>query len=677
MNSQINYHPVGEALQDIAYEYDLVGNITAIHDRSSKCGVADNLPLGEDALDRLFNYDPLYRLVSATGRECRDIPHSRPWLDEPRCGFNAGHAGVPNQDNAPHLTALYREDYAYDPAGNLVMLQHQQAVRSNGGLSWETIETRRFGMGGLTPEQWQEAWPRHLSGDWLDSPGNRLTHLEDRWAGVASPLTVPQTHFFDDNGNLIRENQSRHFEWDYADRLRSFRTQAGDSEPSIHAHYLYDSAGQRVKKLVRKQGGQLAVTVYIDGLFEYQCLVQGGTTHQNNTLHVMDDQSRVATVRVGEPFPDDTAPAVKYHLGDHLGSSNLVINSSGKWINREEYTPYGETSFGSFARKRYRFSGKERDEESGLYYYGARYYSPWLAKWLNCDPAGIADGLNLYQYVRDNSLNTIDPSGRQSSQRNLIPGGVSASGEPQYEYEYKTPPVEKPPILLDEVKIVGVVPHSTEETIANAVKDIMTKYPSKSPAIWATPEVVNLTGKEKKLEPIPSQAQLEIRLMLEKSYPEIFPPKNYYIDVNKYQPILIEQKPINFTGVFVLVGKETKMPVVPLFLGTYGLFGYSHEHGIYGGFIKEHGLSLGLVDVSLGVETGLAYSEEKKGLHPFAYSLGFAQIGHNFGVGMAWDISKEGIIPYINKKEGEFSPYIFGEFGDWTIGLGVDASYRY
>jgi RHS repeat-associated protein len=72
-----------------------------------------------------------------------------------------------------------------------------------------------------------------------------------------------------------------------------------------------------------------------------------------------------------------------------MGSSNLVIDDSGNLVNREEYTPYGETSFGSFARKRYRFTGKEKDEESGLYYHVARYYAPWLARWASCDPSGV------------------------------------------------------------------------------------------------------------------------------------------------------------------------------------------------------------------------------------------------------------------------------------------------
>jgi RHS repeat-associated protein len=125
----------------------------------------------------------------------------------------------------------------------------------------------------------------------------------------------------------------------------------------------------------------------------------------------MDNQSRIALVRVGQAFTSDTTPAVKYQLGDHLGSSNLVVDGVGNLVNREEYTPYGETSFGSFARKRYRFTGKERDEESGLNYHHARYYAPWLTKWTNCDPAGTVDGFNLFIYSRNNPICFVDRQG--------------------------------------------------------------------------------------------------------------------------------------------------------------------------------------------------------------------------------------------------------------------------
>jgi RHS repeat-associated protein len=421
------YQPSGAPLQDLTHGYDLVGNRTTEIDRTPGSGFLNNpdalrfqtsdpqlaqqLAAG-DALVRTFRYDPLYRLTAATGREGSTFPAPRPWSDDPRPGYNSGSHGTPSQDSAPNLTAGYLESYAYDPAGNLVTMRHDSAA----GATW----TRHFGVGGLTPAQWQQEWQARLNaaGPWPNPPGNPLTHVGDDQPGV------PQTHDFDANGNLTSETTSRHFEWDHSDRMRGFRVQAGAGPPSLQAQYLYDGRGQRVKKLVRRGGNDYDVTVYPEGGFEYHRQVRPSGIQENNTLHVMDDRSRIASVRVGAAFPDDGAPGVRvrYHLGDHLGSVTLLIGgaaaSAATFINREEYFPYGETSFGSFGRKRYRFVGKERDEESGLYYCEARYYAAPFGRWASCDPLGLQGNgdHNLYRYVRGNPLRLVDPTGKEEGE---------------------------------------------------------------------------------------------------------------------------------------------------------------------------------------------------------------------------------------------------------------------
>jgi RHS repeat-associated protein len=321
------------------------------------------------------------------------IGQPRPFTDDPRAGFYACGAPTPNQNNAPELTEGYTETYEYDPAGNMLRLGYQ-------ALSGQW--TRCFGMAGQTPDQWAHA------------NSNRLTSL------VNGPDTLQ--YQFDTNGNLIHQNTEKHHTWDHADRMIGFRVQPdGSNSVSIEARYLYGADGMRVKKWVRRGNGSShdASIVYIDGIFEHNRWQKDGGG-QTNALHVMNDQSRIAMVRVGAAHSDDAGPAVQYHLGDHLGSSHVVVGGDDArghaFINHEEYFPYGETSFGSFGRKRFRYSGKERDEESGLYYHGARHLAPWMARWVSCDPAGPLDGVGLYSYVRNNPLLYVDSLGYQAEE---------------------------------------------------------------------------------------------------------------------------------------------------------------------------------------------------------------------------------------------------------------------
>jgi RHS repeat-associated protein len=190
--------------------------------------------------------------------------------------------------------------------------------------------------------------------------------------------------------------------------------QTPHSEPTLYTQYRYDTAGQRVLKIVRKHGDQLAVTTYIGGVFERLTLTSAAGTSSYDELHILDGATRVATAQASPPPPGDASPRIAYHLGDHLGSSTVTLDGTGALFNREEYTPYGETSFGGYAKKRYRHTAKERDEESGLYYHSARYYAPWLGRWNSPDPAGLRDGLNQYCYVHGNPLKNSDPTGLQT-----------------------------------------------------------------------------------------------------------------------------------------------------------------------------------------------------------------------------------------------------------------------
>ncbi|MCB0804055.1 MAG: hypothetical protein KDB74_13235 [Flavobacteriales bacterium] len=92
------------------------------------------------------------------------------------------------------------------------------------------------------------------------------------------------------------------------------------------------------------------------------------------------------------------------------------MNTSGTVIDKEEFYPFGDSSLRTFTKKRYRYVGKEKDQESGLYYYGARYYAAWTCRFISVDPlAGKYKQLTPYNNAGNNPVNDYDIDGMQSA----------------------------------------------------------------------------------------------------------------------------------------------------------------------------------------------------------------------------------------------------------------------
>ena len=352
----------GPVLQDHSYRYDLAGNLLTLGDRTPGCGIPPGDP---DALDRQFSYDALDRLAAATGRETDVVP-AQPWID------------VPRSTDVTKARA-YTEQYNYDDVGSMLGLRHRTDASGTGAY------TRTFAV---------------------PTEGNQLASLS------VGPMTVAYT--YDPCGNMSTEADTRFFEWDHAGRLSTFRDQADTALPTVYAQYRYDPSGQRVMKIVRRNGGPDEITLYLD---EFERVLRGtigSALTAFDEVQLADNGSGMAAIRRGDPLPDDPMPdqPVRYQLTDHLRSITATLAGDGTLLNREEYLPFGETAFGSYARKRYRFTGKRRDEESGLAYHGQRYYAPWIANWISSDPAAEGNAAySPYHYCRDNPVNRVDGSG--------------------------------------------------------------------------------------------------------------------------------------------------------------------------------------------------------------------------------------------------------------------------
>jgi RHS repeat-associated protein len=103
-----------------------------------------------------------------------------------------------------------------------------------------------------------------------------------------------------------------------------------------------------------------------------------------------------------------------WHLADHLGTVRDIVDASGTLIDHFDYDSFGnviaETNLA--AGDRYKFTGRELDAETGLYYYRARYYAPGIGRFISEDPIAFAGGdANLYRYVGNRPLTATDPSG--------------------------------------------------------------------------------------------------------------------------------------------------------------------------------------------------------------------------------------------------------------------------
>ena len=353
-----------QALQDLEYFYDRVGNITRLEDHTFQpIHFANQLVDGH----RDFTYDSLYRLTRASGYD--DAPPSdvpgRPLPGDPNNRLN------------------YTQHYEYDAGNNLIELRHVRAGAS------------------------------HTRGMFIDPASNRGV----RWK-EGDPVPVFPA-LFDVHGNLQHLQPGKTLTWNTLDQLASVTLVKRDNGTNDQEFYRY-SQGVRVFKRHETHTPSLThfqEVIYLPGL-------EIRTRDNGEELHVITLPGGHGSVRClhwvsGQPA-NIAADQVRYSVDDHLGSSTLELDQNAQVISEEGYYPFGATAW--FARgsevdvdyKTIRYSGKEMDD-SGLYYYGARYYAPWLQRWVSADPAGDVDGLNLYGFVGNNPMLYVDVNGETRS----------------------------------------------------------------------------------------------------------------------------------------------------------------------------------------------------------------------------------------------------------------------
>jgi RHS repeat-associated protein len=372
-------------IQDIAYTQDPVGNITRMRDRTIK----EVFYKGQKVIALSdYTYDPLYRLIKATGREHPSISNCT-YARKPKEGnFNqASFSPVPDANDSQALIN-YCEHYTHDDAGNLIEKKHETASSAS-------------------------SWTKKTS---VLEHCNRLKDLE-----------------YDAGGNLqtLNEKDTIKLSFNCCDNLVRATIINRPDKTDDRDYYVYDRNEMRTRKVTERVTSgdtQIEDKIYL-GSFEIKrnWLKEddGGKRiiKERQTLRVMNGDNCVAifyhmnkdiTHSKNENQHQDQC---RYQLSDHLGSIGLEISEDAELISYEEYFPFGGTAIiagkneSEVKLKEYRYSGKERDDNTGLYYYGRRYYASWLGRWINADPAGTVDGHNLFAFVGGNPIKFTDKDG--------------------------------------------------------------------------------------------------------------------------------------------------------------------------------------------------------------------------------------------------------------------------
>ncbi len=383
------YDVNGCELQKIKYTYDKANNITQI---SNAAGTTSSLG-GQYSYS--YTYDSLYRLTSSYG----SVGSLKP-------------------------IANYSLNMQYEADGRIMQKDQSGRYRLNG-------TTRTFN----------------------DSKSYTYNTSQPH-----TVHTVGSTSYqWDANGNMVNDGGAV-LTWDEENRL------TGHSKSLKKTCFFYDAAGERYYKnsgstmMIVNNGVWQMMTFYENPtLYASPYVVatpDGYTKHYyveserfasrigDGTITGLNTHAATASVlaakqaKVDDAAPDSIMPnsfgylptlpfnwsshhTTYWQHSDHLGSASWVTDTNGTAYQHLQYMPWGEPLLdqrksGYTYNTRYTFSGKERDEETGYSYFGARYYHSTLSIWLSVDPmADKYPSMSPYTYCADNPVKLVDPDGRE------------------------------------------------------------------------------------------------------------------------------------------------------------------------------------------------------------------------------------------------------------------------
>ena len=391
---------VGEHLQNISYTFDTIGNVLSY---TNDCSLSQG-----DVVAQQYTYDGLYQLTGVQGSIVRggitSVSYSQTFTYDSignMTSKTSRQSSLPYGSSSDMLN--YSFTYAYDA-------DYAHRLKSAGGMYYNYNENGN--VIGVSDTSYDKQY---------DLEAVRLSNTTWRYNyDITDSSSAPVKERIPGYERRIEYNDNN---------MMSHMSGTNEKE----TFYSYSDDNARVSKYVSSpysESEQLTFNEYYSLFVNANNKWHGGDVYKS----IMLGNSRLVT-RIEQGVGNATTEWKKqrtfYYLADHLGSATLITTYKGDVYKRTEYTPYGEkwlesTTSSSSYNFEYGFTGKPLDEETGYYYFGARYYDPMRSVWTTSDPAmseyfdgskkgngGIYNSINFntYHYCGNNPIRYVDPNG--------------------------------------------------------------------------------------------------------------------------------------------------------------------------------------------------------------------------------------------------------------------------
>jgi RHS repeat-associated protein len=444
----------------VDYIYDLVGKVLNVSDPTGSYGFAyDNMGrllgtttsyvfLPGQSFGNSYTYDAASNRASFTGPDGSTNAYiydglnrltglTNSWAGALSVGYDAlsrrTSLGRPNgvntsyqYDSLSHLLSVLHtnandgENYVYDPAGNRTSKQNLlNGITEN--YSYDKLYQLTQAMQGATTT---ESYTYDLVGNRISSTAGQYTYNKSNQLTTLAAIVFA----YDSNGSTTSKTSGTNlttYQWDFENRLSSVTLPNGGGVVS----FRYDPMGRRIQKTTSS------------GATEY--LYDGANIVSELNVSGSVVASYMQGAGIDEPLAMKRGGYIAYYHVDGLGSTTSLSGTTGKPVATYVYDAFGNTTATEGIFNPFRYTGREQDPETGLYYYRARYYDPTIGRFLSEDPVRYWGGVDFYKYVGNDPTNVTDPSGRVP-----IPiygnwcgpdwtGGRRESYDPSRDYQYK------------------------------------------------------------------------------------------------------------------------------------------------------------------------------------------------------------------------------------------------